>query len=161
MNRFLVITDSVTSLRVRTGPGTEFPQVDSLPVESVVTSLENREIPRTGSSPGVSWGFTGFEVWHRIGTNRWVNELIHINNNNANITRNMVPFTLVHKQGRINAGTNIRRGPGLGFNGAVNRAQRNITMTHSVPSLSGICTLGSGSWFRIGRYEWVHSSVVV
>lgn len=68
MSRFVVITDGITPLNIRTGPSTNNSIVSALPrtvpVGNEFTSLEVRNV---GSG-------NNLQRWRRIGTNRWVNE---------------------------------------------------------------------------------------
>ena len=103
------------------------------------------------------------ETWHRIGTNRWVNESMVIIPQAAGTgTRNMVPHVALNRSGRITASphANVRSGPGTRFSSVGQMAEgTDFFVTHTSASHHQLCTMRSGTWFRIGTTRWVHSSV--
>lgn len=157
MSSFMVTTDGSTRVNVRSGAGTGFGIVSTISVGTILTSLERRSVPMM-CVQGTT--VTGNEVWHRIGTNRWVNEVIDIFR--FRTTRNLVPIEAWKRAATVSVATaNIRAIPGGLVGSVVATASRgtSVGITHRTGSNSGICNLG-GHWLRRTDGRWMHSSTV-
>ena len=96
------------------------------------------------------------QIWHRLGTNRWVNERL----GDIRHMRRVSVITPV-RQRTVNRAGVARTGPGTFFastTGPNNGARVSPTHSINVDNL-GLSSAGNrGVWVRIGTRRWIHSS---
>jgi len=100
MSRFVIVTDGVTPLNVRTDPGTNHPLVASMSRLPVGDEFSSREVRNVGSG-------SSRQRWHRVGTNRWVCEF-SLNGNSRNCLEIQSGWTIRTPNGDQSSSTRFR-----------------------------------------------------
>jgi len=130
-------------------------------VGTILISLERRQVPLTN----------GAEFWHRIGTNRWVNETAG-SPSTGGVVYNMVPTTKLNSPQRLTVApngmlkaVNVRRGPGTSFDVARHASiGSTVTTTHRSDAPNtlnhNLFPPNTSRWVRVGEREWMHRDLL-
>ena len=163
MSQFVVTSGgTMTNLNERRSPSrTAALTGTTYPVGTVLTSLEQRPVFINASNGVVA----STEVWHRLGTNRWVNESTG-SPSTGGVIRNMIRTTKFNNPQAFSVSSstgeaNVRRGPGSVFTRV--RILRNGTKligTHTATPPSGFPLSTGGAWIRIGNREWIYRPLI-
>ena len=157
MARFVVTSGgTTTALRERRTPslnGTLTGTTYSL--GSLIVSSERRIVHERGQ--------TFPDTWRRVGTNRWVNQILAMGAVNMIPVTDLNPVTLTVRTGSSTA-LNVRRGPGTVFPTATtNNSLANgtrVVPTHSATPPTNFSPNNRGAWVRIGANRWVLRSLL-